>query len=199
MDHSQLYWKNWRKRLRVWGLPCNTPTDPCTAGPRRPPQMHIQQGPGWAELTNIRIFVSLDDLRKLKVPCYDGHLREGRGRREAQQPQTRLPWAPAAPSRTPVWGLPQLGAPGSDAVPCLNSPPQPAWDRGVSWDMRLSELKLGRAGHSACSLKGPSTHHLFCLSHGPPLPYSCHPLCSVPPPLHLVIQKALHCCLCPLD
>ena len=90
----QLYWENWRKRLRVWGLPCNIPTDPCTAGPRRPPQTHIQQGPGWAELTNIRIFVSLDDLRKLKVPCYDGHLRGGGagGRLSSTKLASPRPW-----------------------------------------------------------------------------------------------------------
>lgn len=31
---------------------------------------------GWAELTDIRVFVGLDYLSKLKVPCNDCHLGE---------------------------------------------------------------------------------------------------------------------------
>lgn len=64
---------------------------------------------GWAELTDIRVFVGLDDLRQFKVPRDDGHLEGEDGRGSA---------TPHSPIR--LLGLLSLGflvAPGSDPVP----------------------------------------------------------------------------------
>lgn len=67
--------------------------------PDNPRKPTLNMDLGWAELTDIRVFVGLDDLRQFKVPCDYGHLgwEDGEGS-----------WGSC------LWGL---VAPGSDPAP----------------------------------------------------------------------------------
>lgn len=146
---------------------------------------------GWAELTDIRVFVGLDDLRQFKVPRDDGHLGWEDGGGSA---------TPKLPIPVPWWllGLLSLGVGGPRFGPCprLTLPPVCPGLRDVLGhraETRRALSTQGCAGHSTYSLNGPSTHHLSSLSHGSPLPPSCHPPSALPSPLHLVLPQALHC------
>lgn len=66
----------------------------------------------WAELTDIRVFVGLDDLRQFKVPRDDGYLgwEDGGGSATPHSP----PLGPGGSWGSCLWGL---VTPGSDPVP----------------------------------------------------------------------------------
>lgn len=67
--------------------------------------------------------MGFDDLCELKVPCDDGHLRREGERGDSGVPNLS-PLATVHPAWAPVWGLPWLGAPGSDPGPCLTHHPK---------------------------------------------------------------------------
>lgn len=73
---------------------------------------HSERTYGWAELTDIRVFVGLDYLSKLKVPCNNGHLGERNQHMEGKEGGTPNP-------RCSYWGLPKATLLSSHSSQCL--------------------------------------------------------------------------------